>query len=398
MIIPLCIRDTVERIPLFSIIIILMIIFVFWQYPALRYIPWIEHEFIQNLETEKFIKITGMSHLLSRSNGFNTSNILLSLFSSQYIPQFILNLWLAAVLLPFIENRTGRVPFVLLYMFFFMIVYAVARTGLYYNDYPFPFNQGILLLFTGYFYSMYFSMKIRVLYFLGPLKSLKGIVDYPASAVILPLYFVVQIIIISIVMLRRDILFLPTAGMLVNMLFCPVIGAMTGYIIKRIPTVKVIDKYLRRPDSYLTAVDEKEQENIELLINGDKEQKKTALNSLESSFISKPDTNILSTLFEYHCKKGNKEHALKLIRYFLSKPDSDDISELSDIISIIEKNAGIDFINSLDVKSRIKIIKAYYLLNRYEEARQLMRYQEDSENSKSYQSLVKFFEKEYFIW
>ncbi|MDY6786598.1 MAG: hypothetical protein SVK54_00555 [candidate division WOR-3 bacterium] len=398
MLIPYRIKDTVERIPLFSIIIILLIIFVFIRYPSVRYINWMSHSFIENLPVEKYMSIHGMKHLLSQSNGFNTFNILLSLFSSQYIPQFLLNLWLAAVLLPFIENRTGRVFFVFLYMFFFLVLYTIARTGLYYNDYPFPFNQGILLLFTGYFYSVYFKMKIKVLYFFGPSESLKGVLDYPASAVILPLYFVVQIIIIGIVMLRRDILFLPTAGMLVNMVFCPVIGALTGYIIKRIPAVTAIDKYLRRPDSYHSAIDENNQENMELLISGDNDQRLTALNNLENSFISKPDTDVLHTLFTYYFKRGNKEHALKLIRYFLSKPDSDEISVLSDIIRIIEKNGGIDFIDSMDVKSRIKIIKGYYLLNRYEEARQLMKHLEDGENSKSYQSIVQYFEKEHFIW
>ncbi len=400
MIIGYRIKSALLRIPLFSIVIILLIILVFVKFPEIRYIRWLDHSILKNLELSKLQNINDFNNLLSSENGMNPSNMLISLFYSQYIVQFLLNIWLAIVLFTFIESKIGRVPFIILYLLFVLIAYSLTLTGIYDGIYPFPWNQGIILMFCGYFYINYFKSRIRMLYFLAPFKYTCGTFELFSAVVILPVYYVVQLIIIMSVSIRKEILFLPTPGMLINMVVCPAIGLIIGLIFKRIIDLPFIQRYFQKPDHDYHTFNDNDKKIINQLHSDDLSESEKAARIIESKCIAVISIDMFNSLYSYYLRINASKRKIKLTSFVLKRLNvNENIEEIYDVFTTVNNSDGIDMFNQIAVPDRVKIIKVLYMKNLYEEVRELARHLvNESKFDKSTKELIDYFKKNEFLW
>ena len=419
------ISGNISRIPIFSTILLLMMVIVFSSFNDITLIPYKNNSIIESVSENRISRISDFENLLSENKGENISNELISLFFSQHLLQFLVEFWIAFLLMTFIEIQIGRIPFIFLYFIFVFVLKFLSSQGIYDSVYPFPWLQGISLMFCGYFYINYFREKIKILYFVAPIESLKGKFEINAILVILPFYFLVQIIIFTIAILQEYMVFmrigtllksvdatgliavlhnsllylpLPNDGMILNMIICPLAGALIGAVYGQLMRTRYAVKIFQIPDKGSSFFSMKEEDLLKELESRNTDLSAKAAKRLESIFAMRRNMNIFDALYSFYCTNNMEADKMRILKFAMSKFDiNENNQEIFDIYLTMKNCEDEQTVNALECREKAAIIKVLHTRNSFEEVRLYMNnLKEEEKNDKYILDLIEYLDKNRF--
>lgn len=294
-------------------------------------------------------------------------NAVVSLFHNANILYFVLHLWLTLTVMMFLEQSMGRLIFFSILIISALIALGLFLTGMHRNAIPVPLYQSLILIMTGFFYTVFFKSRTRVLYFFFPTEFAYGTFVFPAWAVFLPFYVFCQCAFIFWGFSPVFPWVFPSDSSIICTGLCPLIGCIVGAAYRMMDSKlhfmeRIFGSHTEGLDLNKTMV-----KGIEAYNSGDY---KASINLLKDVYENSFNQNILSFLFNAYMQQGMEKEAVCLIENTVKKLNA--MERHDDVFNVFLDIRHTDIHRQLPPGILMIFIRHLHRHKLFEEAREYM--------------------------